>query len=92
MAITWEVTIKPVKVAEQVVSISATASDSVTESEITVGIREADISTGPLKTEAINIIWSKYQRALASWTARNNVQIACDALELSAKTNLEGRS
>jgi hypothetical protein len=51
MAITWEVTIKPVKVAEQ-------------------------------ETEAINI----------RRPARNNVQIACDALELSAKTNLEGRS
>ena len=92
MAITWEVTIKPVKVSEQVVSISATASDSVTESEITVGIREAKISTAELKTAAINLIWSKYQRALSAWTSRNNVQITCDALELSAKTNLEGRS
>lgn len=88
--ITWEIKILPIDVPNRIVSITATRIDDTTipPATCTVSMQSADISTQVKKTEAIDILWSKYLKK----TAR---QILIDELignlETIAKINLEGR-
>ena len=96
--ITWEVRIIPVNIGKQIVSISATRTetrdnpstdiDEIIGPRYTVSMLEADISTPQKKNEALDTIWAKYQKQAARQTQIDNV---IGNLETAAISNLEGR-
>ena len=95
MAITWEFAITPIDVPNRIVSVKAVRTDdSLTDPDpsYTVTLQNADISTTVKKTEALNVLWAKYEKKVAEQAAMDVVNAEIDALEIAAKANFEGRS
>ncbi len=87
MAITITPTITPTN-DPNIVGFSAAFVDDVAGTTIIAGMRSADISTGPKKLAAMNIVWDKYQDKLAK---QAQIDAAIGTLEADAKANLEAR-
>lgn len=94
MAITWEFTIEPIDIPNRVVSVSATRTDNALvdpDPEYIVTLQNADISTTEKKAEALNVLWAKYERAVAKQAQLDTIEVEITALEAQAKISFEGR-
>ena len=92
MAIAWEFTITPIDVPNKIVSVSATRTDDEPEShQYTVVLQNADISTSAKKTEALDVLWAKYEKKVADQVVLDSIATEISELEDAAKTNFEGR-
>ena len=91
MAITWEVTIKPLNVSEKEASIMAIRTDDTNPLDIlteTHFIISAILNTTQQKVDALNNIWQQHLDYQARQTAINNY---IGTMEADAKSDLEGR-
>jgi len=89
MAITWEVTILPISEEDEIVRITGTATDDTDpNNSITVSVSNALIGTPQLELAALDILYTKYERALTKQTTINTWLAGKEA---AAVTNLEAR-
>lgn len=88
MAITWDVSITNVNVAEKRADVSATRTDDVTSDTETYKYSAVILETGPQRTAVLNQVWADHEAAVAKQTA---IDAFVSSLETDAKTNLEAR-
>ena len=91
MAITWEVTIKPLNVSEKEASVMAIRTDGTNPLDIlteTHFIISAILNTTQQKVDVLDNIWQQHLDYQARQTAINNY---IGTMETDAKSNLEGR-
>lgn len=86
--ITVDVKITPTDIPNKIARVEASFVDDIELSTTTVSMQSADLSSGPKQLEAMDIIWSKYQEAVAHEMLIVGV---VGTLEADAKANLEAR-
>lgn len=91
MAVTCTSTIKPIDVANRIVSISADITNN-TEPTHTIIVQNADISTPAKKAAVADIIWEKYLRKREKQIALDALQSEITQLQDNLNANIEGRS
>lgn len=89
MAISWEVEITPLSMADKTVSVHAIRTDSEdSDSPRAYDVAKAPIDTPAQKLAVMDEIWAKHQAALAK---EATIAAFIDGLETQAKQNLEAR-
>lgn len=89
MALTWSVTIIPVKISPKVVNISATVSDDTPGvADVLVHSRRMPFDTQQQQQFALDHLYAKY---LAMATKSTQISTWLDGKEAAAKTYLEAK-
>ena len=88
MAITWEITITPIDIANYIASIRAIRTDDTSGDTATYEVPKAVINTGPQQVAVMDEIWAKHQVSIAQIAA---VQAFVATKKVAGKANLEAR-